>query len=62
MENWLKSTLDIDIDLNRNSILFGKINNFRKSHNSNNSILYLSREVHHFKEAKFWEAKKECNQ
>ena len=27
MENWLKSTLDIDIDLNRNSILFGKINN-----------------------------------
>ena len=27
MENWLKSTLDIDINLNRNSISFGKINN-----------------------------------
>ena len=53
MENWLKSTLDIDINLNRNSILFGKINNLRKSHNSNNSILYLSKQVHHFKEAKY---------
>ena len=49
----MESTLDIDIYLNRNSILFGKINNFRKSHNSNNSILYLSKQIHHFKEAKF---------
>ena len=29
IENWLKSALDIDINTNRNSILFGKINNLR---------------------------------
>ena len=41
IENWLKSTLDIDINLNRNSILFGKINKFRSNRLENLIILTI---------------------
>ena len=39
--NWLKSILDIDINLSRNSILFGKINNFRSNRLENLIILII---------------------
>lgn len=41
VEHWLKSTLDIDINTSRNSILFGKLNNVRLHRLENLIILII---------------------
>lgn len=58
VEIWSKSTLDIDIHSNRNTILFGKLHRLENHIILINQMLYLYKQVHPFKEVEFGNPKK----